>query len=248
MLVHPLSYFITIITVENISGVVRRTSSDRKHSASRERLLRLLETDGVATTAQLVEATGLHENTVRGHLLRLREDGYVRVVEAAERQDRGRQGRGRPAQRWAAIDASAHAPYAGLVTALSHALEDSVPVAHAAQAARAAAVERGLQLAVRNAAVGLTTHPVVELLIEQGFAPEPVRAERREQELVLTKCPMFAAASESPEIVCAAHEGMLEGVARGCDDRARVQLVSKLRPPQHTQISGCVLRLTRGRE
>ncbi len=50
----------------------RRTSTGRAHSSTRERLLRELEAHGGASTAQLVEITGLHENTVRGHLESLR--------------------------------------------------------------------------------------------------------------------------------------------------------------------------------
>ena len=91
-------------SVENATGAPdtflpqRRASSGRAHSASRERLLRLLEAQRApASLAALVLATGLHENTVRGHLEALFRDGFVtrRRAEAS--------GRGRPAWLWQAV-------------------------------------------------------------------------------------------------------------------------------------------------
>ncbi|MGB3376632.1 MAG: winged helix-turn-helix transcriptional regulator, partial [Microbacterium sp.] len=68
----------------------------RRPSSTRERILREVESRGTASTAEIVAATGLHENTVREHLSRLRTDGRLRRIRAEI------QGRGRPGWRWQA--------------------------------------------------------------------------------------------------------------------------------------------------
>lgn len=58
-------------------------------SYSRVQLLHLLQERGERTIGELTEATGLHPNTVREHLQRLIESGYV-VVGTERRTTRGR--------------------------------------------------------------------------------------------------------------------------------------------------------------
>ncbi|KDA04851.1 hypothetical protein DC31_04880 [Microbacterium sp. CH12i] len=201
--------------MENTStGDPRRTASGRRHSSTRERLLRELESRAEASTAELVDATGLHENTVRGHLDRLRADGYIR----REREDGP--GRGRPAWRWRAVSPEQLSPYAGLAATLASALEQasSDPFAPA----RRAGISWGEQLIAdrpasdaRGTAQNATAQNadaralVVEVMREQGFAPEG------DGEVVrLHTCPLLSAAVHNPTVVCAVHEGMVEGIAR----------------------------------
>ncbi len=56
--------------MENISQPqrARRTALGRKHTASRELVLRELELRGPTSVSALSIRTGLHENTLRGHL------------------------------------------------------------------------------------------------------------------------------------------------------------------------------------
>ncbi|WP_313357671.1 winged helix-turn-helix transcriptional regulator, partial [Microbacterium sp.] len=68
---------------------VRRGADGRRHSSTRERILREVESRASASISDIVAATGRHENTVREHLERLRRDGRVRRVRA-EAQGRGR--------------------------------------------------------------------------------------------------------------------------------------------------------------
>jgi predicted ArsR family transcriptional regulator len=58
-------------------------------SYSRVRLLRLLQLGAKRTISELCAATGLHANTVREHLQRLIEGGYI-VAETEHRTTRGR--------------------------------------------------------------------------------------------------------------------------------------------------------------
>lgn len=185
------------------------------------------------STADLVRATGLHENTVRGHLERLREDGYIRRFrdEAA--------GRGRPAWRWRAVEPAGLSAYAGLAATLASALGQAASSPSAA--ARSAGVTWGARLvADRSAAheggrspVAAARALVVDVMREQGFGPEVDSASVR-----LHSCPLLAAAADNTAIVCAAHEGMVEGIARanGAD------LESSLTP--FAADGACVLRLS----
>ena len=199
----------------------RRTAHDRKHSVSRELLLRTLERAGDASVADLTRATGLHENTVRGHLTRLERDGYVR--QAPEPSPGGNRGRGRPASRWIAVSADTLHPYAGLATALADALEHSG--ADAADLARSAGRRWGERLVEERRATNTgadttdtsTREGLVTIMREQGFAPEMSNGD-----ITLLRCPMLAAAAERSDVVCAVHAGLIEGVARstGNDDTA----------------------------
>ena len=58
-------------------------------SESRVQILHMLQSRPLRTIDELVEATGLHANTVREHLQRLSEDGYV-ISETEKRETRGR--------------------------------------------------------------------------------------------------------------------------------------------------------------
>lgn len=182
----------------------RRTAAGRNHSSTRERLLREIESHPDATTSQLVEVTGLHENTVRGHLDRLRADGHIR-----RRRDTTIV-RGRPAWRWRPVPPAQLSAYAGLASTLASALGSlsSDP----ATPARIAGTTWGQQLmADRNfdPAESDTRTLVIDVMREQGFAPEDDGAT-----VLLRTCPLLAAAARNDTVVCAVHEGMIEGIAR----------------------------------
>lgn len=222
----------------------RRTASGRRHSATRERLLRELEARGGASTAELVRALGLHENTVRQHLEGLLGDGHVR------REPEPSTGRGRPAWRWRAVTAARLSPYAGLASTLADALTraSADPFADARRAGaawgRELADERVLSLRGDRAATDL----VLTVMREQGFAPESAAPQgpggstaRQDDALDLTirlrTCPLLSAASANSTVVCAVHEGMIEGIARA----AGSELAGRLEP--FADAGACVLHL-----
>lgn len=189
----------------------RRTAAGRRHSSTRERVLRLLEMRGGSTSAELVAATGLHENTVRGHLEQLRRDGHVR------REPAPGAGRGRPAWRWAAVDAEDAAPYAGLAAALADAMVRRMPDAVAR--AREAGALWGARLASGRPQEQARS-VVTDVMREQGFAPEDDG-----DAILLRRCPLLAAAAQRTDVVCAVHEGMIEGLARTRDADAESRLI-----------------------
>ena len=76
-------------------------------------LAALAQRDSPTTLAELAETTGLHENTVRGHLDALLQAGHVSRLRATP------SGRGRPAWSYVAREE----PYAALAHALSCGLE-----------------------------------------------------------------------------------------------------------------------------
>lgn len=234
-------------SVENQSGrpdtmlPPRRASSGRLLSASRERLLRLLEAQrGPTSLAALVRATGLHENTVRGHLESLQREGFVtrRRAEAS--------GRGRPAWLWQAVQRDASSPYAPLAGVLAATLlrTSADPVGDAREAGRqwgSELVATPTDEADRHAAPDLAAArgTVVDLMREQGFAPEPLDDQ---ETVLLRRCPLIEAASRHPEVVCAVHLGMVDGALQslGAPDA-----VTTLEP--FTGPSQCTLRVRAAR-
>ncbi len=162
------------------------------------------------STAALTDATGLHENTVRGHLEQLRADGYVR------RQREDSTGRGRPAWLWQATSPEPANPYAGLAAALADTLArtSADPAGQAREAGRAWGEQ---MVADRDGEDARST--VVEVMREQGFAPNDTG-----DVVLLQRCPLIEAASRHPAIVCAVHQGMIDGIlrARGSDAESRL--------------------------
>lgn len=190
----------------------RRTRQDRRHSASRELVLREIEARDTASVAELSEATGLHENTVRGHLERLCSDGFLRSERTLP------SGRGRPALRWHAVRTEERDPYASLAIALATTLSEAD--IDAANLMHAAGVSWGTRLAAeRQSASGDTLKLIFDVMQDQGFSPEQAGSERADSEstghkLLLRSCPILAAAQGNTEVVCAAHRGLVEGLVR----------------------------------
>jgi len=168
-------------------------------SSSRVRILHLLfeastsQTRSRRTIGELSEATALHPNTVREHLQRLIEGGYV--VQATEH----RSTRGRPR---------------ALYSAATGAPDASSPVAKqkADDAARRGdLLRRILQTDPsglgRNATYQLDA--LVEHLEESGF--EPI-VDEDSLTVELTPCPHAAARPEHRPMLCQVHLGLMQGV------------------------------------
>lgn len=153
------------------------------------------------STAALATAAGLHENTVREHLDRLHADGYVQRTRSAST------GRGRPAWLWRAVAQDEVAPYAHLAGVLAATLARTVadPPAEARRAGREWGARLAAQAAGRDAADPRAA--VVAVMDAQGFAPHDTG-----DAVLLHRCPMIEAAAQHPDIVCAVHLGMVDGV------------------------------------
>lgn len=161
---------------------------------SRVQLLHaLFEAGTVRTLGQLCEATGLHPNTVREHLQRLIEGGYV--IQATEH----RTTRGRPRT---------------LYTAATGAADASSPIARdkvSAAARRGDLLRRVLPGAAsalgRDATYQLDA--LIEHLEESGF--EPV-VDDEQLTVDLSPCPHAAGRAEDRPMLCSVHLGLMQGV------------------------------------
>lgn len=187
----------------------RTHHGDRSLSASRLRLLELLQAQPEATTiAALVSATGLHPNTVREHLDGLERAGLV------NRRPAPAQGRGRPAWLYDVGRPGAGGAgdgYAGLASVLAATIHRTS--ARPSEEARRAGRGWGRDLARAHGMPGDSSAAtargeVAALLEEVGFAPV---ANGRRTTIRLTRCPLLEAARRHPDIVCAVHLGMVEG-------------------------------------
>ena len=162
-------------------------------SYSRVRILHLVQTRPDRTIGELCEATGLHANTVREHLQRLMEGGYV--IQSTER----RTTRGRPRT---------------LYSAATGMPEASSPVARekVAEAARRGDMLRRM-LAEDDSELGREAtyqlDALIEHLEESGF--EPI-IDENSLTVELTPCPHAASAPEHRPMLCQVHLGLMQGV------------------------------------
>ena len=187
-------------------------------TAAQSRVLSTLREEGRALTlSELQDATGLHQNTLRGHL-----DALVAAGSASRIASRSG-GRGRPA--WAYL--AREPEYAALAMALASGLDSG-----GGRTLDPAAVRGGRawgeRLRSQLGAVDDGRERVLLALTHTGFAPEASG-----DQVTLNACPLLEAARSHPAVVCAAHLGLVEGVL-GQDGAA-------LRPRPDTL--GCVVSL-----
>ncbi len=178
------------------------------------------------SAAELAEALGLHPNTVRLHLERLRDAGLLEV----EAIHRGRVGR--PQHRYSlapgapglGFDPPAHVLLAGLLGALAESSGAD------ANAARRAGRDWGRHTAERTAGRGCLS-ALAQELDRLGFEPaaDETAADTGATRIEFLHCPFRELAEAYPELVCNLHRGICEGVAeRG---RGTVEAFSSLYEP-----------------
>ncbi len=158
----------------------------------------LVRREAPTTLAELAALTGLHENTLRGHLDALHRASHVSRFRARPT------GRGRPAWSYVAREA----PYAALAQALARGLETN-PGASARETGESGGRVWGEQLRALLDKDHETPHERLMRALEHvGFGPEssPDQASVR-----LTQCPFIDAARAHPEAVCSVHLGLIEG-------------------------------------
>jgi predicted ArsR family transcriptional regulator len=166
-------------------------------TAAQSRVLSTLRDAGRALTlAELRDATGLHENTLRGHL-----DALVATGSASRIASR-RGGRGRPAWSYLAREPE----YAALAMALASGLDSGEGRALDPAAVRGGRAW-GERLRAQLGAVDDDRERVLLALTHTGFAPEASG-----DQFTLHACPLLEAARSHPAVVCAVHLGLVEGV------------------------------------
>lgn len=153
------------------------------------------QTRAALTIGELCDATGLHPNTVREHLQRLIEGGYV--IQASEH----RTTRGRPRTLYSAATGAADA---------------SSPIARnkaKAAAARGDLLRRVLPASASASALGRDAtyqlDALIEHLEESGF--EPV-VDDEQLTVDLSPCPHAAGRAEDRPMLCTVHLGLMQGV------------------------------------
>jgi predicted ArsR family transcriptional regulator len=168
--------------------------------------LELARASSPRSTAEIAETLGLHPNTVRPHLERMREVGLL-AVEAD-----GRGSVGRPQHRYAL---TADAPSLGLeppaFPLLARMLADVAGAMGATPTGVAAAgASQGRALAVGRARTGGCIAALASTLAELGF--DPALADGGDGvTIAFTHCPFRELAEAHPEVVCHLHRGLIEG-------------------------------------
>lgn len=186
--------------------------------------------DRPVDVAELTDHFGLHHNAIRQHLARLVDAGLVEESTAPAT------GRGRPrlvyrvpphaGSRWGAVG-----PYERLTVLLAEALRTGATPAEVGRRA----------VAATEPAAPPDADPVevvTAAMARHGFAPD-VRRRGDRVEVVLRACPFEAAAVADPEVVCAVHRGMAEGIAELAHGRVIVDALVPSDPRRHA----CRLRL-----
>ncbi|HEY0950966.1 helix-turn-helix transcriptional regulator [Nocardioides sp.] len=198
-------------------------------SASRQAILdHLRDQPQPLTLAALARITGLHANTVREHLDALVRRGLVRRLTGRPR------GRGRPAHLYEHVD-DGHGEYARLAVALTDALtlSSTDPTAHAATVGEQWGHELARERRVRASSATEARTAVVGLLDDLGFAPQPGSGDA---EVLLTRCPLLAAAHRSPGVVCGIHLGIVRGVLEELGADAEGSALEPFAAPGHCRL------------
>ncbi len=180
--------------------------------------LELARATAPRSTAEVADTLGLHANTVRPHLERMREVGLL----AVHPDNRGSVGR--PQNRYAL---ASDAPSLGLeppaFPVLARMLTDLAAAAGAAAHLSAeAGAEQGRELADVHAARAAESgtdgrrprasclDAVTAMLADLGFDPAVVHDDDVAT-IAFTHCPYAELAATHPEVVCHLHRGLVQG-------------------------------------
>jgi predicted ArsR family transcriptional regulator len=186
--------------------VLKALGDDTRYAMFQE----LARSTAALSAQDLAEALGIHANTVRLHLDRLREAGLVDV----EAVHRGTVGRPQHLYFLAAgapglgFDPPAHALLAGLLAAMAERV--GADAGDATATGRAWGTERGTAARTRNCLGALEAE-----LGRLGFEPaleESPSTPAGQARIEFLHCPFRELAEAYPELVCNLHRGLCEGV------------------------------------
>jgi predicted ArsR family transcriptional regulator len=161
---------------------------------------------------EIADRLGLHPNTVRPHLERMREAELV-VVETIHRGTPGR-----PQHRYSlasgapglgGVESPAHTLLAGMLAAMAErAGADSID---AAAIGRGVGREAVAQEGVRRTSPRACVATLLRQLDRLGFEPSEEQQDGRSH-IAFLRCPFRELAEAYPELVCNLHRGITEGV------------------------------------
>ena len=168
--------------------------------------LELARSTSALSTADIAERLGLHPNTVRPHLERMRDAGLLDV----EVDSRGSVGR--PQHRYSlasdapslGLEPPTFPLLAGLLANVAAALSPQSEVV--AEAGRVHGRHAGDQRADAPSCVAAVTEELADL----GFDPASGQ-DGRTTTIAFTRCPYRELAEAQPGLVCGLHRGLVEG-------------------------------------
>jgi predicted ArsR family transcriptional regulator len=169
--------------------------------------LELARSPSPRSTADIAEVLGLHPNTVRPHLERMREVGLLEV------EVDGRGSVGRPQHRY---QLAADAPSLGLeppaFPVMAAMLAELAAVAGVApdDAAAVGASSGRAMAAARDVSASRGCAALTAALAELGFDPA-VATDGDTVTVAFTHCPFRELAEAYPEVVCHLHRGLVAG-------------------------------------
>ncbi len=162
-------------------------------SYSRVEILHLIQLRSRRTVDELVEATGLHPNTVREHAQRLIESGHV-ITETERRTARGR-------------------PHVLYSAATGGSTSNPVQRRKAKEAARRGDLMRRLLTPDETPALAVDALHQVDALVdhleESGFTPV---VDEIELTVDVTPCAHTEAQADHRAVLCSVHLGIMQGV------------------------------------
>jgi len=169
----------------------------------------LVGSESPMSTNEVAAALGLHPNTIRPHLERMRELGLLNASAGPTGSV------GRPQNRYSvSLDAPSlgvePATYPLLAGLLANVAADGAPDAEAVAAVGARHGRVMAQLGERPAdcASGMS-----EAMAELGFAPVATPGDGRTASIRFSHCPYLRIAEAFPDLVCQLHRGIAEGYA-----------------------------------
>jgi len=180
------------------------------------------------STAEVAETLGLHPNTVRPHLERMREVGLLEV------EVDGRGSVGRPQHRYLlapdspslGLEPPAFPMLAGMLAALAAAGRfgpDDTAAAGTAQGRALASRALGADDDAERAPAACT-RALVAAMAELGFDPAVVDGDGSVS-MAFTRCPYRELAEAYPELVCHLHRGLVEGFVDGVSEAGGAEML-----------------------
>lgn len=174
------------------------------------------------TTSEIADTIGLHSNTVRPHLERMRDAGLVEVQSGARGEI------GRPQHRYSL---AADAPSLGLEPPVMPVLARMVlSMAERLGASPSDAVAVGRDEGFRRSAPYRAAPSALEAVVSDldrlGFDPVVSDGDDDTAVVAFANCPFGGLAEQHPDLVCGLHRGLIAGFVAGMGDAELVEFCS----------------------
>jgi predicted ArsR family transcriptional regulator len=213
-------------------AVLKALADETRYAVYRE----LASSPAPLSAPELAERLGVHANTVRLHLERLRDAGLV----DAEAVHRGTVGRPQHLYFLAAgapslgFDPPAHALLAGLLAALAE--QVGADINDAADTGHSWGVEAGRRTRTRSCVRALAAE-----LERLGFEPAVAAGDGTSEgdvRIDFLHCPFRELAEAYPELVCNLHRGLCEGIVEQVGEGSVEEFATLYNPePCHVTVS-----------